>query len=90
MRQANTAIIKRLEEEPNLSSTVSGILEELEAIESKRRDEVKFNETRQRVGDVATKLQAALALKDVFKDMEIKKRKFKGGEIINSKNIGYY
>lgn len=61
-----TTIKKCLEEEPNLASTVSGILEELEAIESKRRDEVKFNETRQRFGDVATKLQAALALKDVF------------------------
>ena len=61
-----TTIKKRLEEEPNLTSTVSGILEELEAIESKRRDEVKFNETRQRFGDVTTKLQAALALKDVF------------------------
>ena len=35
-----TTIKKRLEEGPNLSSTVSGILEELEAIESKRRDEV--------------------------------------------------
>ena len=27
---------------------------------------MKFNETRQRFGDVATKLEAALALKDVF------------------------
>lgn len=61
-----TTIKKCLEEEPNLASTVSGILEELEAIESKRRDEVKFNETRQRFGDVATNLQAVLALKDVF------------------------
>ena len=61
-----TTIKKRLEEEPNLSSTVSGILEELEEIESKRRDKVKFNETRQRFGDVAMKLQASLALKDVF------------------------
>lgn len=34
-----TTIKKCLEEEPNLASTVSGILEELEAIESKRRDE---------------------------------------------------
>ncbi len=59
-------IEKRFEEDPNLASTVSGILEELEAIESKRIDAVKFNETRQRFGDVATKLQAALALRDVF------------------------
>lgn len=37
-----TTIKKRLEEEPSLASTVSGILEELEAIESERSDDVFY------------------------------------------------
>ena len=62
------AIKKHLAENPSLASTLSCILEELEAKKekTKRKIEMNFNETKHRFGDVATKLQAALALNDVF------------------------